>query len=165
MSSRIEVDAAAPPLPIAGHILEELERHAVEAYPEECCGLIIGDEVTRYRRAYRCGNEMTARHQRDPVAYPRDGRAAYYMNEQDYMRALKEARADGRDVTAVYHSHVGAGAYLSEMDLEYAQSELFPFPQADQIVLAVYERIVQASAVFCRIEAGFQGRTVMRADS
>ena len=54
-------------------------------------------------------------------------------------------------MTAVYHSHVDVGAYLSELDLEYAEHALFPFPGADQIVIAVHERhVVGAGAVPAR---------------
>jgi proteasome lid subunit RPN8/RPN11 len=60
----------------------------------------------------------------------------------------------------VYHSHVGADAYLSEMDLEYAAQPLFPFPDADQIVLQVFDRTVRRVAVFRRYAEGFVGHPV-----
>jgi proteasome lid subunit RPN8/RPN11 len=67
----------------------------------------------------RCRNEATPRHLKDPEIQPRDGREAFVMNEHDYASAEKFAEARGERVTAVYHSHVGAGAYLSETDLDY----------------------------------------------
>ena len=36
------------------------------------------------------------------------------MNELDYMQAQEHAEGKGDAVTAVYHSHVGAGVYFSE---------------------------------------------------
>ena len=71
---------------------------------------------------------MTRRHLADPLTHPRDGRAAFWMNESDYLHAQALAEAAGEEVTAVYHSHVDVGAYLSELDLEYAEHALFPFP-------------------------------------
>ena len=67
------------------------------------------------------------------------------MNEADYLRAQREADSRGESVTAVYHSHVGAGLHFSVMDQAFAKQELFPFPDAAHIVLAVWDRTVQAA--------------------
>ena len=91
---------------------------------------------------------MTQRHQKDPIGYPRDGREAFYMNEHDYMNAQEKADADGGAVTAVYHSHVGAAVYFSEMDIEYAESAFFPFPDADHIVVSVMDGEVRGLGLF-----------------
>jgi len=147
---QIDLDETAPPVGIDGAVLHELCAHALEAQPDECCGLVTGNDLARYQAVYRCRNEMTARHIADPVAFPRDGTEAYLMNELDYLRGQSEAEEAGRKVTAVYHSHVGAGVYLSEMDLEFACAPLFPFPDAAQIVLAVWDEIVSGVGIFER---------------
>jgi proteasome lid subunit RPN8/RPN11 len=134
---RIEVDRSLDPVGIPAVIASELLQHARETLPEECCGLILGRKTRDYRRLVRCRNDMNRRHGEDPAAFPRDASAAYWMSEIDYLHAWQEARTQGEDVTAVYHSHVGGGAYLSDMDLEYARHALFPFPGVDQIVVAV----------------------------
>ncbi len=139
MSRRVEVDENLEPIVIPGRILNELCAHALETLPEECCGLIMGDDDRRYREVARCRNDMTQQHRLDPVTYPRTGEKAFLMNPHDYVEAQRQAGQNGNRVTAVYHSHVGAGAYLSEMDLEYATREGFPYPGADQIVVAVHE--------------------------
>ena len=72
------------------------------------------------------------------------------MNEVDYMRAQQEAERAGAQVTAVYHSHVEAGAYFSEMDQEFANAAFFPFPDASHIVLAVWDYKVSGAGVFER---------------
>jgi proteasome lid subunit RPN8/RPN11 len=87
------------------------------------------------------------------------------MSEHDYLKAVQEAEAAGARVTAVYHSHVGAGAYLSPMDLEFAEQPLFPFPEADQIVIPVYDRTVRELGAFRRTAYGFVGHPVERMDS
>ena len=149
---RVEVDRSLPPVVLPVRIVSELLGHARETLPEECCGLVVGGAARRYRRLVRCRNEMTQRHRADPVAYPLDGQAAYWMNEADYMHTREEAEAAGERVTAVYHSHVGTGAYLSKMDLDYARHALFPFPDADQIVVAVASP--DASHLTMRLEDG-----------
>ncbi len=133
----IEIDENAPATVIPGRLLNELFTHALETRPEECCGLVTGTDADPYRRAHRCRNTMTQQNQNDPKNHPRDGTEAYYMSEVDYLRAQKDAESHGEQVTAVYHSHVAAGVYLSEMDQDFANHPLFPFPEAAQIVLAV----------------------------
>lgn len=164
---RIDVDEALPSMSIPRRILNDLYAHAIETLPEECCGLIVGTDAERFQHLVRCRNEMTLRHREDPVRYPRDGSEAFYMNSLDYMMAQEEAETRGALVTAVYHSHVGVGAYLSAMDVEYAASETFPFPDADHIVVAVYDGKVDSVAFF-RPDGerrSFIGCTVVSGDS
>ena len=165
MARRVDVDASLPPLALPGRILNELCAHAIETLPEECCGLILGRGAARYGRLVRCRNEMTRRHLADPLTHPRDGCAAFWMNEGDYLNAQTLAEAAGEQVTAVYHSHVDVGAYLSELDLEYAEHALFPFPTADQIVIAVHERRVVGLGLYQREGATkpFTGRSILSA--
>jgi len=164
---RIDVDEALPSVEVPRRILNDLYAHAIQSLPEECCGLIVGTEEDRFERLVRCRNEMTMRHRQDPVEYPRDGSEAFYMNSLDYMMAHEDAEARGARVTAVYHSHVGVGAYFSGMDLAYAESANFPFPDADHIVVAVFDRKVDSVAFFRRDgeDQSFFGRTVVSSDS
>ena len=129
MARRVDVDASLPPLVLPGRILNELCAHALETLPEECCGLILGQRSARFAQLVRCRNEMTRRHLADPQSHPRDGSTAFWMNEADYAHAQTLAEAAGDEVTAVYHSHVDAGAYLSELDLEYAEQRALPVPE------------------------------------
>jgi len=162
MRQRVDVDETLPPVAMPAAILHELYRHALETQPEECCGLILGGASGRYLDLVRCHNEMTRRHQKDPVSYPRDGQEAFYMVESDYLRAMEKAAEEGLEITAVYHSHVGSGAYLSTMDLEYAESRLFPFPEADHIVVSLVEGKVGGVGLFRRSapRGPFTGRRV-----
>ena len=137
MSRPVEVDEKAEPVEIPARVLADLCQHAWDTSPEECCGLIIGDENERYQRVVRCHNDMNQRHEDEPERFPRDAKTAFWMRETDYQKALQSAEDRGQQVTAVYHSHVGVDAYLSGEDLRYVAQELFPFPSADQIVIAV----------------------------
>ena len=165
--SRIDADADLPAAVISAAVLNEIFAHAREEEPEECCGLITGDEHVRHRRVVRCRNDMTLHHRRDPDAYPRDGGEGFHMNEQDYRAAEEEARARGEKVTCVYHSHVGCGAYFSELDQEFAEQPLFPFPDADHLVVSVIGGKVVDQALFQRRPVrpdewqGFVGRPVV----
>ena len=95
---------------------------------------------------------MTQKHEQDPVAWPRDNHNAYFMHPEDLYDWLEPEPA--QQVTAVYHSHVGVDAYLSDEDLAYAQNDLFPFPSADQIVMSVHNKRVKSARLFRRSAAG-----------
>ena len=148
---RFEKDEPAPPMGIPARILNELCEHAREAEPEECCGLVLSEGSERYGRAVRGRNELS-----QPESL-----SAYSMSMRDVLGAIRRTEQSGERVTAVYHSHVGGvGAYLSARDLEYVRNELFPFPDADQIVLSVYEGSVREIKVFVRRDGDFSGRLV-----
>jgi proteasome lid subunit RPN8/RPN11 len=128
---RVEVDGSLEPVAIPAWIVNELLKHARESLPEECCGLVFGARARDYARRVGCLNAMNLRHDEDPQAFPRDARTAFWISPEDYLEACTEAGRRGERLTAVYHSHVGSDAYLSELDLDYAD------PGADQIVIAV----------------------------
>src|SRR5262245_24068424 len=137
------MDERQPPIGISASVLNELRAHAREADPEECCGLVVSDGARRHGRVVRCHNEMALRHEEDPEAFPAaDNRVGYYISPRDVIAVLRETERTGAAVTAVYHSHVGARAYLSKLDLRYLENALFPFPDADQIVLSVIDHRV-----------------------
>lgn len=161
-SGRIEVDPALSPLVIAGRVLHEVYAHALEAYPEECCGLLTGDDVVPFRASHRCRNEMTRLNRTDPLNYPRDGSRAFHMHEGDYLSVMRKAESEGGRVTGVYHSHVDVGAYLSELDQDFASHPHFPFPDAVHLVVSVVERKVRAAAAFRWIPGSrrFEGHPV-----
>jgi len=163
VSGRIEVDRSLTPVTMAVRLFNELREHARETHPEECCGLLVGAAPGAFGSVHRCRNDMTRLHRSDPARYPRDGRRAFHMNEIDYMGVLQEAESLGDEVTAVYHSHADAAAYFSEMDQAYALQPLFPFSQADHIVISVLDGLVKEVAVFRRRAASldFEGRSLV----
>ena len=148
MLRRVDIDPSLAPAEVAGRVLNEFCAHALESLPEECCGLLSGNALIRFRSVHRCRNEMTKMHQQDSHAFPRDGREAFYMNELDYCRAKENAALLDEIITAVYHSHVGYGAYFSEMDQEFATNELFPFPGVEHIVISTIDRKVSQLGLF-----------------
>ena len=102
MPRHIEVEDL-PPVEIPGKILDELLAHARETFPEECCGLILGNDRERYAQLIRCRNDMNQRHEDEPERFPRDAKTAFWMRETDYQKALQSAEDGGQQVTAVYH--------------------------------------------------------------
>jgi len=145
---RIELNPKLSSTPISGGVLHEVCSHALAVAPEECCGLIASSAEERFGSVYRISNVMTKKHLSDEAAFPRDARHAYYMSEVEYFAAQKEVEARGERITAVYHSHIGADAYLSSEDRMYAEHPLFPFPDAAQIVLSVMGKRIGGSVIF-----------------
>ena len=96
------------PLVLPPHLRGELELHAERGAPEEVCGLLVGarDHVERVVPARnRCAGRTTAR---------------YDLHPEDLLTAELEARAAGREVIGVYHSHPRDPAVPSRADLEGA---------------------------------------------
>ena len=145
---RVDLDSELGSGFVLSEVLLEICRHALDVAPEECCGLVLGNADERFARAIRITNVMTKIHVEDPVSFPRDARHAYYMSENEYLRALEEAGARQERVNAVYHSHFGQGCYLSQDDLVFAAHPLFPFPEAAQIVVSVLGNRVQDVGLF-----------------
>ena len=169
-SGRIAVDPTRPPLDVPSPVLSQVFEEALKACGEtgeECCGLLVGDDAVPFREAHPCENDMNRHHRRDPFNFPRDARHAFHMRETDYQRIAAAAEARGLRVTGIYHSHVNADAYFSELDQEFASQPLFPFPDADHFVVSVTGEpggpvnVVGAAAFrYVPEEGRFEGRAV-----
>lgn len=128
--------------------MEEVRRHAVEEYPDECCGVIVrtSDGGTRVVQVRNIQDEM---HAKDPVAYPRTARIAYCGHPADLRAALDLADEPGCALLAFYHSHPDHDAYFSAEDMEQATPFGEPsYPDALQLVVSVYGRRVHDIKAF-----------------
>ncbi len=161
MSERVDLDPELESRLVSSDILNEICTHALDVAPEECCGLVMARVGESMSRVVRITNVMTKMHVADPEAFPRDARHAYYMSEVEYLRAIEEAEAANERVAAVYHSHFGQGCYLSQDDLAFAAHPLFPFPEADQIVVSLLADGIREVGIFEPVSSGgrrFRGR-------
>ena len=119
-----------------------ISRHAVDAFPEECCGVILDhrghDEVRRLT------NIQSQLHALDPKSYPRDATIAYATDFRELGAIIREAEAAGANIKAFYHSHPNHKAYFSEEDKAavIALAEP-PYPEAAQVVISIYHRVVK----------------------
>jgi [CysO sulfur-carrier protein]-S-L-cysteine hydrolase len=133
--------------------IDAIRRHAVHAYPEEACGVIV--ERGGERRHLACRNIQNELHARDPVRHPRDARTAYYIDPRDLL-AIGRLDGDGFRVAVIYHSHVDAGAYFSATDRRQALVGGEPiYPAAAYVVASVVGGQVAAVAAF-RWDAGLR---------
>jgi proteasome lid subunit RPN8/RPN11 len=123
-----------------------IERQAVEEYPYEACGVVL--VRAGERQLLRCRNAQNDLHARDPQRYPRDGRTAYHIADQDRL-AMVRLEAQGFAPAMIYHSHVDAGAYFSETDKRQALIGDDPiYPDALYVVLSVVQGRVVATSAF-----------------
>lgn len=98
--------------------MENIEAHALECYPSECCGFVFGpsSEPTLLDATQREENEADKYHALDPETFPRTSTTYFKINELRAARTFETGEAEGRPVKVIYHSHCDAGAYFSEED-------------------------------------------------
>jgi proteasome lid subunit RPN8/RPN11 len=85
------------------HVAAAIIDHARETAPEECCGLLIGDDT-------RVSEAMPARNVAD------DRMRRYCIDPHDHLRAIRRARERGVQVVGGYHSHPSSEGIPSETD-------------------------------------------------
>jgi proteasome lid subunit RPN8/RPN11 len=109
---------------LTSDVAREIARHAEETYPDECVGLLLGrlegtDKiVTTVFPAENSWQGQVSLAETDDAASRRD---RFYLDPRDYLRADREARAQGFDVVGCYHSHPDDAAHPSERDRIGAQ--------------------------------------------
>ena len=84
--------------------------HARRAYPNECCGAMLGgtaDDAKTVREAMALEN-----------AFAGAQAARYELRPEDLLAADKAARERKMDLIGIYHSHPDCDAYFSTTDLQ-----------------------------------------------
>lgn len=136
-----------PVLVLSETVFATIAEHAVETYPEECCGVVLGgyggDEV------HRLVNIQNMLHATDPETFPRDARIAYTMDPKELETVLEKAEDRGLTFKALYHSHPDHDAYFSAEDKACATPFGEPtYPDTAQIVISVMSGNIGRVAVY-----------------
>ncbi|MBW4468232.1 MAG: M67 family metallopeptidase [Pegethrix bostrychoides GSE-TBD4-15B] len=117
---------------------QEIQAHAEQAYPEECCGILLGHlerddhdsqkTVVAVRPTPNAWSEavaadlvtlnIPARHIASDARRDR-----YWIDPQDLLKVQREARDRSLQVIGIYHSHPDHPAIPSETDRRLAWSE------------------------------------------
>jgi len=103
---------------------QEIGQHAESAYPHECVGLLIGrleGGNKLVEATYRAQNTWHAEVGLTDAEHEHSLRDRFYLDPRDYMKADRQARAQGYDVVGCYHSHPDHPAIPSERDRVGAQ--------------------------------------------
>ena len=107
--------------------LHKIKVHSMEAYPEECCGILVGLEN-------KGGKEVLDVLKIDNAKGENRTRR-FLITPADYRRAEAEASAEGLEVIGFYHSHPDHPAMPSQFDLDHA------WPSCSYVIASVEERI------------------------
>ena len=107
-------------------VIADMQAHASSTYPEECCGLLLGnfkEQSTKKRviESKRMGNVFVKEER-----YHR-----YTIDPKEFMGVESEAESRGLDVVGIYHSHPNAPAKPSQYDMDPA------WPTLSYIVIEV----------------------------
>ena len=118
--------------------LEKIYNHSLQGYPNECCGIVTGDEMG-ITIVHKCRNIQDELHKKDPERYSRDARTAYHIDPKEMLNIFKDAEKKGLNVIAFYHSHPDHAAYFSQEDVDLAMFGDEPsYPDAEYIVISVF---------------------------
>ncbi len=99
-------------LRIARATLADMHAHAASAYPEECCGVLLGTQQNDLREvmeAVRCSNAAAERQTR------------YAIDPAELIRVQRNSRERGLAIIGFYHSHPDHVAQPSRTDVEQAE--------------------------------------------
>lgn len=143
-------------------LFTEIERHAREAYPEECVGALIGSvtegdggKTRTVERLFPIDNRSAANRER-----------RYLVSPRDYLAAERAADAAGKTLLGFYHSHPEHPARPSATDLDLAQPNFVYVIVSISRTGAAAPRAVAAGAFLLEPErAGFAADELVTPDS
>lgn len=113
-------------------LMDDIYQHSQTAYPNECCGVMLGTEEQGQKRVLGLlpvENASAAAEQ-----YHR-----YVITPEVMLAADKRAQKGGMDVVGFYHSHPDDEARPSNFDREHA------WPWYSYIVVSVREGVAVAA--------------------
>jgi len=87
-------------------LVDDMIAHARAEDPNECCGMIAGDDSDA-QRGYRITNTA-----KSPFRY--------LMDPQEFLNADKDAESRELSLVAFYHSHTHSAPYPSQTDVRMA---------------------------------------------
>ncbi len=93
-------------LKIPQHIYDEIIAHAEQGFPLEVCGILGGRDDT-VSEIYRMANTDRSNEH-------------FMMEPREQFAVVKELRAKGLEMSAIYHSHPETPARPSEEDIRLA---------------------------------------------
>ena len=113
---------------------DEIIAHAREDAPNECCGLIAGNDGSA-TKLYRALNAEASPYR-------------YNVDPKDLLRIYRDIDGNGWDVLAIYHSHTHTKAYPSPTDVRLAA-----WPEAYYVIVSLEDEANPVLRAF-RIEDG-----------
>jgi proteasome lid subunit RPN8/RPN11 len=108
------------------HILA-IRTHAEKTYPEECCGLLLGQvtgDVKTLVEVWPTKNAWSAESEDNwPEQKGLTEKRRYAISPADLLKAMKDGRDRFLEIIGIYHSHIDCAAVPSEFDRAGAWSQ------------------------------------------
>jgi proteasome lid subunit RPN8/RPN11 len=98
--------------------IDEMIAHAREDAPNECCGIIAGNDG-RATKLYRAVNAEASPYR-------------YNVDPKDLLRIYRDLDDHGWDVLVIYHSHTHTEAFPSQTDIRLAA-----WPEAYYVIVSL----------------------------
>ena len=114
-------------LKLTREIEEKIRQAGAEAYPNECCGILIGSEEAEGGHAVKALKSI------DNARESGEQYHRFLITAEDMMEAELEARKLGLEIVGFYHSHPDHPARPSDYDRDHA------LPFYSYIILRVAE--------------------------
>ncbi|EKQ69063.1 putative metal-dependent protease of the PAD1/JAB1 superfamily [Leptolyngbyaceae cyanobacterium JSC-12] len=110
--------------------LQVMRSHAEQAYPNECCGFILGilgqhtvKQVVEIRAVENAWDKAAALDLQTcglDDELPQSKTHRYWVDPQETLAVMREARSRNLDIIGIYHSHPDHPAVPSECDRQLA---------------------------------------------
>jgi len=120
-------------LALPKQFIDEMVAHALADAPNECCGIIAGED----------GRAVKLFHAKNAEASP----YRYTVDPKDLFRIFRECDDNGWSFLAIYHSHTASEAYPSPTDVRLAF-----WPEAYYVLVSLLDAEKPAVRAFRIIE-------------
>lgn len=133
------------PLVLPDLLFRQIEAEGVRAFPNECCGVMVGRDVTvvggPVRRMIERLRPLTNSFEKEEQYH------RFRLDPLEYMQAEKDAGAEGKLVLGFYHSHPDHPARPSETDRQFA------WPFYSYVIVSIMQRRPAATTSWTLNEA------------
>jgi len=130
-------------LALPAQFVEEMVEHAVEDAPNECCGIIAGEDG-RAVKVFRAKNAEGSPYR-------------YSVDPKDLFRIYRECDEKGWSFLAIYHSHTASEAYPSPTDIRLAF-----WPEAYYVLVSLQEAEKPVVRAFRILEGAVSEEEIQR---
>lgn len=127
------------PIAIPDSVLAVVYAHAIAAFPDECCGYLVGATPGAVDAAVPCRNaQADAEPPLAPELGTRGADTGFVIAGAELLRFARSFDTD-RPARIVYHSHTNGRAYFSAVDRRMAAGPAYP---VQHIVVGVAHRAI-----------------------
>jgi [CysO sulfur-carrier protein]-S-L-cysteine hydrolase len=114
------------PIAIPEDVLAAVYAHAIAAFPDECCGYLVGAAPGTVDAAVACRNaQADGEPQLVPQLAGRGADTGFVIDGAELLRFARSFDTD-RPARIVYHSHTNGRAYFSTVDRRMADGPAYP---------------------------------------